>query len=170
MALIIEDGSIVAGANSFVTVTECRDYNTARGNELPVDDADVEILLIKAADYLNALEPEFQGHRIDYEQELVFPRSPVYVYGSDLSNEIPKQLKNAQCQMGYEVSQNDFLTTGSDQGVKREKVSTIEVEYFDSVGNPQPVPTAVLSILGPLFNSGSQYSILGHSINTPVIR
>ena len=171
MALIIEDGSIVPGANSFVTVAECRDYCDTRGLALPTADSEVEALLVNAVDYLNALEPEFQGDRISYEQELVFPRAPVIVYGSDLSNEIPKQLKDAQCRLGFDVSQNALLTSGDGRSTKKEKVSSIEVEYQDDgVSNPQVTPTAALTILAPLFHSGSQYSILGHNINIPVIR
>jgi len=171
MALIIEDGSIVPNANSFVTVAECRAYCDSRGLELPTEDSDVEALLVNAVDYLNALEPEFQGSRINYTQELVFPRSPVYVYGSDLSNQIPKQLKDAQCRLGFDVSQNTLLTSGDGRSTKKEKVSSVEVEYQDDgVSNAQVVPTAALTILAPLFHEGSQYSILGHNINIPVVR
>lgn len=171
MALIIEDGSIVAGANSFVTVAECRAYNDQRGLTLPTDDVEVEALLVNAVDYLNALEPEFQGARLTYEQELVFPRIPVYVYNTDLSGEIPKQLKDAQSRLAYDITQNTLLTTGEGRSTKKEKVSSVEVEYQDDgVSNAQATPTAALTILAPLFHSGSQYSILGHNINICVDR
>ena len=73
--IIIEDGTNVEGANSFVTVEECRAFAEARGLTLPVDDSDVEILLIKAVDYLNSIENRFQGHRYFYSdgQNLCFP-------------------------------------------------------------------------------------------------
>ena len=48
MALIIENGTIVANANSYATVAELRGYAALRGATVPTDDAQCEYMLIKA--------------------------------------------------------------------------------------------------------------------------
>ena len=49
MALVIEDGSEVSTANSYVTVAEIRTYATTRGvTTIPAVDAEVEVLAIKS--------------------------------------------------------------------------------------------------------------------------
>jgi len=173
MALIIEDGSIVAGANSFVTVQEVRDYCSARGLELLVDgnpatDAQIEILIIKATDYLGYLEPRFQGHRYDPEnQELPFPRSCILFHGADIGGLIPKVLKDALARLAFDSSGQDLLTTvsaSSSGEIVKEKVGPLEVQYDPNSNNQnQPEFTSAMALLEPLFGSGSGSS--GHGIN-----
>ena len=50
MALVIEDGSRVAGANSYVTLAEARAFASARGVTLSAVDATLEPFVIKAFD------------------------------------------------------------------------------------------------------------------------
>ena len=156
MALIIEDGTIVADANSFATVAECRTFCDARSLDLPADDLEVEKLLVNAADFLFSLESEFQGSRVDASQDLTFPRSPIYLYDLDVSDTIPKVLKQAQCRLAFDATQADLLATGSGRVVKKEGVGPLQVEYAeDGVSNPQAALTAALTILSPLFNLSS---------------
>ena len=166
MALIIEDGSIVEDANSFATVAECRAFATARGLELPADDADVETLLIKAADFVLSLEASFQGYREDAEQDLPFPRYPVTLFGEEIAEgTIPKILKHGQCRLAYDASLADLQATGGGRVVKKEGVGPLSVEYGDDMAsNPQVTPTAALSILAPLFNYET-YGTGGQGIN-----
>ena len=49
MPLIIEDGSVVPNANSFVTVADARTRAAIYGLTLPVLDADAEAALITGA-------------------------------------------------------------------------------------------------------------------------
>lgn len=156
MALIVEDGTIVANANSFATVAECRAFADARGLDLPTADEDVEKLLVKATDFLFSLEADFQGTRGDVSQELPFPRDDVFLFGADVSGAIPKILKQAQCRLAFDASQADLLATGSGRVVKKEGVGPLQVEYGDDgASNPQVQLTAALTILDPLFKSSS---------------
>ena len=59
MALTIEDGSGVAGANSYIDVAAARTYAAARGLTLPAADGDVEALL---GDFQERLV-DFRGDR-----------------------------------------------------------------------------------------------------------
>ena len=52
MALIIEDGSIVSGANSYAAHTDLADYAALRDVALTTDQGEREALLVKAMDAL----------------------------------------------------------------------------------------------------------------------
>jgi len=165
MAVTIEDGSIVVGADSFVTVAECRAYAVSRGITLPVDDDAVEILLRKAADYLNSLEARYQGCRTDTDtgQPLCFPRDPVYLYGVYVgANTIPESLKTAQCQLAADANGNDLQAPGDGREVLEEQLGPMRTKYAASgTSAPQYYPTAAFSILDPLFKAtGSGINLL----------
>lgn len=131
MALVIEDGSIVANANSFVTVEEIRVYALQRGFELPAEDSKVEVFAINAMDYIFSKEEQFQGVRTSEVQELPEPRTGAYVYGKLVgSNVIPPAAKRAQLQLALDNSQGvDLMPTVTGAAVKREKVGPLETEY-----------------------------------------
>lgn len=165
MALIIEDGTNVENANSFVTVAECRTFATGRGITLPADNADVEVLIIKASDYLNSVEDHFQGYRYFYDngQSLCFPREAVYIFDRYIGAEIPKELKNAQCQLAIDAQENDLLAAGSGREVIEKKVGPLTTKY-NPTGNsaPQYEPTAALALLKPLFKPTSGLNLISY--------
>lgn len=155
MALIVEDGSIVAGANSYNSVAEIRSYASARGYALPTDDVDVEKLAVQATDYLETFRKRYQGSRTDpANQSLQFPRYGVvldgYIYVD--SNVIPGELKLAHCQATVEAYENDLLPNGSAK-VKKEKVDVLEVEYQESSLSEVSFPK-VDALIEPLLKSG----------------
>jgi hypothetical protein len=158
MALIIEDGSNVENADSFATVAECRAFATSRGLSLPTDDADVEILLRKATDYLNSIESKFQGYRYYYAdgQALCFPRGDIYEFDKSIDGEIPKSLKDGQCQLAVDADSNDLLAPGSGREVIEKKIGPLTTKW-NPTGNsaPQYSPTAALAILDPLLKPAS---------------
>ena len=81
MTLIVEDGSIVENANSYVSVDDARTFASLRGVTLPASDAEVEVLLIKATDFIEAQRLRFQGSKVNQDQALQWPRTGVYVDG-----------------------------------------------------------------------------------------
>ena len=171
MALTPEDGTIVEDADTFATVAECQAYAAARGLTLPATDAAVEILLIKASDFLFSLENDFQGVRTDpTNQVLPFPRTGVYLYGIEFSEDaIPKILKDGQCQLAFDASLTDLLATGAGRVIKKEGVGALQVEYGDDgVSNPQAQLSAALNILDPLFKESSNAN--GGGINVTAAR
>ena len=156
MALIIEDGTIIDNANSFANVEECRAFADSRGLTLPADDKAVEVLLVKACDFLFSLETDFQGTRVDAEQQLPFPRNSILLYGADISGIVPKVIKQAQCRLAFDASQGELLATGSGRVISKEQVGPLQNEYADDgEDNPQLQLTAALTILQPLFADGS---------------
>lgn len=131
MALIVEDGSIVAGANTYVSLADARAYVVARGAALPVDDAEAEVVILKAMDYLESFGARFRGERIERDQPLSWPRSGVVIedwaWGSD---EIPRQVISAQLALVLEVNAGaDPFNPPDALPQIRKKVGPLEVEY-----------------------------------------
>jgi len=152
MALIVEDGTVVANANSYQTVAEITAYALARGVTLT---GDIEVLAIQAMDYLEAQRARYQGNKVEpLVQELQFPRYNVYIdcvlFPSD---EIPKELQNAQNQLVIELHNSvDILPTSEEAFITEEKIGPITTKYSDTVRTSiEPTMTAVDALLEPLF-------------------
>ena len=156
MALTIEDGSGVAGANSYIDVATARTYAVARGLTLPAADGDVEALLIKAMDFIEAYRGDFQGIKTAATNPLQWPRTGVTLDGYPLAEDvIPQVLKDAQAQLAVDAQNMDLMPTGTGREVVMEKVDVIQVQYAESGNsNPQPVFTKAEALLKPLFKSG----------------
>lgn len=106
MALIVETGAIVAGANTYATVATVRAYAVARGITLSAVDADVEVLIIKAMDYIESFSGRFMGTLMSATQPLSWPRSGAYRNGETPidSDEIPADLIAAECAVVIELA------------------------------------------------------------------
>lgn len=156
MALIIEDGTGVVGANSYIDATEARAYATARGLSLPVADAEVEQLLIKAMDFIEAFRGEFQGLKTSADQSLQWPRTGAALDGYDLAvDSIPTVLKSAQAQLAADANLQDLMPVGAGKEVVMEKVDVVQVQYAETGDtNPQPIFTKAEALLKPLLKSG----------------
>ena len=152
--ITIEDGSVVAGANSYASASDLAAYADARGIELT---GEPDQLLIKAMDYLAALEDSWQGSRVSATQSLAWPRQGVYLYGYPVaSDSVPQSLKDGQCQLAIEADTQSLMPTvqpGVTGSVIREKVDVIEVAYAEGSNNTQPIFTAANRILKPLMRA-----------------
>lgn len=160
MALIVEDGSIVENANSYVSVEEARTYASERNYSLPAlpeegqNDA-LEALLIKAVDFLEGQRAKYQGEKVSSLQALQFPRYNVYIDGFPLDeNVIPRILKAAQIELAVAAFAGISLQpTRSGAAIKRKKLGPLETEYAEG-STFRPIITAVESLLAPLLNCG----------------
>ena len=158
MAIIIEDGTIVAGANSYASEAELTAFAAERGATLT---GAADVLLIKAMDYVESFRKAFQGSKVDAAQPLQWPRSGAYVDGYPIpTTEIPVDLKRAQMQAAIESDSTD-LNPNTGQAVKREKVDVIEVEYESGGANQAPTFRKVDAYLEPLLSSGYSTITLG---------
>ena len=156
MALTIEDGSGVVGANSYIDVAAARSYAVARGLALPAADGDVEALLIKAMDFIEAYRGDFQGLKTAATNSLQWPRTGVTLDGYPLAEDaIPQVLKDAQAQLAVDAQNVDLMPTGTGREVVMERVDVVQVQYTESGNtNPQPIFTKAEALLKPLFKSG----------------
>ncbi len=161
MTFIIEDGTIVTNANSYVTLAEIKAYAVARNITLGTDPV-IESQSVLAVDYLESKRTQYQGSKVSELQELQFPRYNVKIDGFDIAEtSIPNNLKKAQCQLIVEQANGGVLMpTQLEAAVKKEVVGPIETEYAVSVGAiNQPVFSAVDALLEPLFNTSSGFSL-----------
>jgi len=131
VALIIETGAGVAGANSYVTDAQYVSYAASRGLPIGSDSVAREIELIQSMDYLFSRELVFQGSRTDGAQENIYPRNNVYIRNIRFASDaIPVELKNAQMEGGAAANGQSLLINTTNQNVSKEKLATLEVEYF----------------------------------------
>ncbi len=158
MALTIEDGTGVPGANSYNSLTEIRSFASARGLDLPAADADLEVLVIQAFDYIESFRTRFQGMKTTVSLRHQWPRSGVVVDGYYVpSNAIPAELKDAHAQATVEAYSTDLMSNPG-AAVKREKIDVLEVEYAEATAaggmSVQPSFPKVEAFLAPLLNRG----------------
>lgn len=105
MALTVEDGTGLAGAESYVSVAEADTYHTDRGNSAWTDiaaTATKEAYLRDAVAFLDGVyESRFRGRRKERLQALAWPRvgfidSDGFRWDSD---EVPVPIKRAQMEL-----------------------------------------------------------------------
>lgn len=125
--LIVEDGSAVAGANTFVSASDAGQYLYDRGvmTQAQYDAADMTGVLRRALDALKNL-PCLAAYALPLAQPVA----------------IPAALIEAQMWVAYYIWQsanNDPANIANGGSIKRERVDVIEREYADS----SPKKTAV---------------------------
>jgi hypothetical protein len=153
IVVIVEDGTGVADANSYMSVETVRGYAANRGFTLSADDDVVSAQLIRGFDYIEAKECDFQGERVYAES--AFPRIGVVINGVEISESaIPNLLLAAQSQLviaqanGIDIMPN-FVAADY---VVKEKVGPLETTFADPVlVGIGPKLGAVDAMLAPLF-------------------
>lgn len=154
MALVIEDGSIVSGANSFVTDTEYVDYAAARGLTIGGFDGAREIELIKAMDYILSVETRLKGSRVNEIQGLPYPRLNLYVRNFFISSDtIPENAKTSQMEAAAAANSQELLNNSTVNDIKREKLGVLESEFFEGGSWTIERTERVDAALAPLMNS-----------------
>lgn len=103
MPLIIETGSIVPNADSYVTRADYITYASKIGIVIADDDTTDEKLR-KSAQFIDSHEPNLKGMRVQRDQPMAFPRDGVYIdnwlWESD---EIPRQVMLAQMNIALDI-------------------------------------------------------------------
>jgi hypothetical protein len=161
MSLIVEDGTIVVGAESYATVAQANAYHLARGNtawEL-LDDVDAkEPALRKATDYMVRMyRARWKGYRTSSVQPLDWPRMNVvlddgpYAYGYATvveNNVVPKEVRDACAEFALR-STVAALAPDLERAASAETVGPISVTYDQN--SPESVRYRELdALLAPL--------------------
>lgn len=136
MALTVEDGSGVTGANSYISRDDFIAYALSRGVTVASVDA-TDVLLVKAADYIDSHEVNLKGERVLRDQAMAWPRGGVIIEGFAWANdEIPRQLINCQAAFALELNGGeDIYNPAPSQVAKMERVEgALTVEYFGTDG------------------------------------
>lgn len=115
----------------YVTEEELIAYAGARGVTLTGVPA---VLLTKALDYIELMEPQLDGSRVDHEQALSWPRT--------LTTGVPLAVKQAQMATAMAVDSGvDLFPTATGAQVQEETVGPLTTKYFEggvvSVSIPQ---------------------------------
>ena len=158
--LIIEDGSVVADANSYVTDAEYVSYASLRGKTMPSTAAEREAQLVMAYDYLTfTYESRLQGERTKADQTGFMPRRYMYAFNeSVLDNVIPSQFKKAQMMAALSINDGvDTNATKTDPDLASFTVVGVYAETYQS-GKSTPVLAsmpAVSRVLQPYTKNGS---------------
>lgn len=165
--IIVEDGTIVSGANTFVGVASFRQYCGDRNITLPADNNAVAAMLIKGTDYLETLDKEYIGVPVNpATQSLKWPRKELHggtLYTTIgrlviLPTVIPSALIKAQLYLTTAIVQGvDLAPVQTGPMVTMEKVDVIETHYSEAFGDfIRPVMPTVDALLKPLI-AGSQF-------------
>lgn len=164
--LIVEDGSIVAGADSYVSLSDARALAAKYGWELPADDNEAEQALRNGAGYVGLQESAMCGSRVSPLQELAYPRKNVTLYGFDVAQDsIPSQVIRAQVAAAVEYGAGTDVRASNDgRTISMERVEgAVTVEYFNNGNNGSSVViTSAMDALAPLLcglNNGSSFNV-----------
>ena len=148
--------ALTAGTNTYATAAQLNDYAAARGIDIQ---GDASVILTQAMDYLATLEDRWQGIRTLPTQPLAWPRTGVYVYGTELADDaIPQSLLDAQCRLALDADSGVELLpnvpVGGRGSVVEEQVDVVRVKYAEGYNNALPIFTAVNGLLKPLMKAG----------------
>jgi len=139
MALIVEGGTGLAAADSYISLADARTYAENYGYTLPVDDTEADVALRKGAKYVDLFESSFSGQRLNDTQALAWPR--IYAYkclGNNQiqipSDSVPVEAKNAQVIAAATYGAGTDVRSNNDGlGIASEEVTgAVKVSYFDN--------------------------------------
>jgi len=160
MSLIVEDGTGVAGAESYVTLAFADAYFGNRTHltiavtwNAETDDAKKEGALREASAYLDAkYGAYYKGTVAGAVQGLLWPRTGAADSADFALQPIPSELQRASCELAARALSEPLASDDARGGkVKRLKAGSVEIEYADGA----PVATVygiVDGIMEPLLN------------------
>ena len=137
MALVVEDGTGLANADSYISVADADAYHAAVGRESSWTDKDEdtkEFELRKATRYLlQFYSLHWKGARVSSTQRLCWPRTGAVVYGFEVaSDQVPQDVKFACAELAFKSINGTELAPDLKPRKKRTKVGPIETEFFEN--------------------------------------
>lgn len=164
MALIVETGAVVAGAESYATIAQANAYHM-NYNNAAWDAADSEVqeaALRKATAYIDG-RYRFRGERASSLQVLAWPRVAVAVGGYELPySAIPAKLVAATCELALRALTGELVADVTTQHVESVRVGPIS-RTMSAPGNGGQVRYAAVDALLRDFTRGGNASV-------PVVR
>lgn len=136
MALIVEDGTVVLGAESYVSAADADTYwsnRTVASSWLPLAVSVKEGALREAVQYLD-MSYNWRGGRANYNQNLYWPRVLWWAEDNQVvsPHQIPQPIKNAQMELGL-IAANGRLIPVQKRGglIKSTSVGPVSITYMD---------------------------------------
>lgn len=144
MALTVEDGSLVANANSYVSVANFVSWADDRGITYPAV-PELEQKILRAMDYIESLN--FLGQKHEETQALQWPRDQVTIDGYSVdSDEIPPEVKKAVYEAIKVEIDGDSRLSVSERETASEKIGDIAVTYRDNAGMKRSIPAVTKAL------------------------
>ena len=144
MALVVEDGTLVSGADSYVTLAEFKAWADKRGVTYGTDEV-VTQQVYRAMDYIESLN--FIGEKSDENQALQWPRDQVVIDGYYIdSDEMPNELKVAVYESIKAEIDGDSRMTASDRRTISEKVGDLQVTYANNADVKRSIPAVTRAL------------------------
>lgn len=165
MTLVVEDGSGLAGANSYISVADFEAYCDSRAITLAAGDEDAA--LVRATQFVDGeYRLRFPGTRLNGRaQALEWPRKDaVDVFSEDIEeDEIPVEIKNATCEAAVrELADPGSLSPDLERGGKIKELAAGSVEIVYADGAPAEtifsiIDKALSGIIGKRSNTSSSF-------------
>lgn len=114
--IVVEDGTVVAGANSYQAVADLRTFAAQNGLAVPTSDDDCGVLLLQAMNWMErTCGLNWLGYKYSRDQTTAWPREDVHVEGWHYKyTELPRQLLLLQltvaCEL-YALAGQDVMPT-----------------------------------------------------------
>jgi enoyl reductase-like protein len=126
MGIIVEDGTGLANANSYIDSTYADTYFADRGITGWASLTNKDALLIQATDYIETVYyGKWKGERLTTTQALEFPR---VIDSVDVG--VPDRLKKACAELAWKANSGTLLVD-VEQRIIKEKVAVIETTYSE---------------------------------------
>ena len=180
ISLIVEDGSCVPSANSYVSLDYADEYmrNTGRTSWASKTEDERKSYLINATRYIDRTystigwKGQKKYHR---RQALCFPRVELFDKDGDEVLGIPDELKQAVCEAGFIATTVASLFDVKDSSgtIKKQKVDVLEVEYYseaDSASGKYISRFTILdSLLAGFYKTKSDYKRIKRAVHTDLL-
>lgn len=135
ITLVVEDGTGLPNANSYCDLDFAIEYCTMKGyaDWLKLSDDEQKVFIIRGTEFVDNFY-NWKGIRHRQSQSMAFPRDEIYDDDKYPVNGIPEKLKKACIEAAFLNATSGtstlFSTKDENGGIKKQKVDTLEVEYF----------------------------------------
>ena len=137
ITLVVENGTGLPDANSYCDLDYAVEYCTMKGytDWLKLSENQQKIFIIRGTEFVDNFYT-WKGIRHRQSQSMAFPRDDIYDDDRYPVEGIPDKLKKACIEAAFlnaSSSANTLFSTKDENGkVKKQKVDTLEVEYFNA--------------------------------------
>lgn len=137
ITLVVENGTGLPDANSYCDLDYAVEYCTMKGytDWLKLSENQQKIFIIRGTEFVDNFYT-WKGIRHRQSQSMAFPRDDIYDDDRYPVDGIPDKLKKACVEAAFlnaSSSANTLFSTKDENGkVKKQKVDTLEVEYFNA--------------------------------------
>lgn len=166
LQFVVEDGSGVSGATSYVAEADADQYFENRPHHTlasiwsAASSAQKQGALVEATAWLD-ITYVWKGLKVDETYALDWPRSSVYDaegYAIDI-DEIPERLKQAACEAAVRILNSEDMAPDSDAPVDSVSLGPLSVDFLEG-GTQSKKYTVVDRLLRGLIEAGGMRKVI----------